>query len=117
MNTWPALSLVVYAILVLPSPEHGRASQPGERMFLQDRLGLNKPLLVDYATETVQRMTVMAMDVQQKQLQKWRLELLPQTRDAAGNWVVRVKPLGVSFDIDVGGNKFSTDGPVAANPM
>ncbi|MBI1831064.1 MAG: hypothetical protein HYR84_06410 [Planctomycetes bacterium] len=71
-------------------------------------------------TKTKQEMKVQNQVVIQTQEQTFLIEWTAQAKDATGNYVVKQKIVGVSMDINIGGNKISYNSytkPQPKNPM
>jgi hypothetical protein len=75
---------------------------------------------VQTTTETVQSMTVMGQQVQQKQVQTYTMQWTPQGIDQDGYGLLTIKIIGIKMDIDIGGVRIffdSIEGRPASDPL
>src|SRR5690349_14126892 len=68
-------------------PAYPRSADQGE-VLLQSRFEKDQPIYVKWAMRSEQKLAVNEMIVRQDQTGTYVMRLVPETRDAAGNWVV-----------------------------
>ncbi len=79
----------------------------------------DKPFYQEMTTVTTQTMKVQQMSVNQKQSQTFYIKWTPKKKEK-DNYVVEQKIIGVTMDIEIGGNKISYDSRLKdqpANPL
>ena len=80
-----------------------------DSVSLRWKFTVKKAFYAHIASEVVQKMKVMGMEVTQNQSPHIWTRWTPERIDPKGNWVLAVKVLGTKLDVDIGGNKVSSE--------
>jgi hypothetical protein len=98
--------IVLFLTLLSFSAQRTTAQQPAGKLAF-DRIG--SVFFQVHEVKTEQTTKVAGQDVEQKQSQTIFLQWTPKGRDAAGNFVVEQKIIGLVYLVEIGGNKISYD--------